>query len=546
LSAIVVFVLVVAGLVLRLLYLRGHYFISADGAVFAAVGKHLLEWKGIVANGAPQPLILPLMPLLMGVTAKILGGLTPEKMELAGHLLSLCAGILAVIPLGLLARKWGGEVGMWTALGLYLLNARFLTQMTEVVPEPLFILFYSLAVAAAWSVLAKPRISMAFLVGVLIALSYLLRAEAFFFLPTFAVLLIIVYLVRRQGKVIPALVLALVLGWLIPSSPYLVWVHGISGKWQLSAKTEYNLQVISRVWGSDDPLVLERTLFGVDRVDVLAPSEKSGLSFILENRDEMVRLYLTNFIRMGRLKWQILKWWGVALFIVGVVGLVSQRGRRLPIALFFAAVVPAFTIPFFHVEERYVYAYFALAQVVAGCGAGVIADLLMNRIHRARTRDIAYVAAALIILAALGVHSKHAFKLAVSPGDLPVEHREMGLFIRGNLPDVGTAGGLALASRMPWVAFYADRENFQYLPFVDSVDELRAACGKFGIGWVVIDGRLVPRLNPSLAPLLDPSNAPPWLKLTVKLDTSPPILLYEIVQYGVVYGVVENPGPGNR
>jgi hypothetical protein len=545
LSAAVLTVLVAAGLALRLLYLHGHFFITPDGAVFAAVGKNLLEWNRIVANGGPQPLILPLMPLLMGLTAKVLGGLSPEKMELAGHLLSLCAGILAVIPLGLLGRKWSGEVGMWTAMGLYLLNARFLTQMTEVVPEPLYILFYSLAVLAAWSVLVKPKVPMAFLVGVLIALSYLLRAEAFFFLPIFAVLLIIVYLVRRQGRIIPGLILALVLGWLIPASPYLVWVHGISGKWQLSAKTEYNLQVISRVWGSDDPLELERTLFGVDRVDVLAPSETSGLGFILENRDEMVRLYLTNFIRMGRLKWQILKWWGVALFIVGVVGLLSQKGRRLPIALFFAAVAPAFTIPFFHVEERYVYAYFALAQVVAGCGVGAIVGLVADRMIVAGKRNTVYIVAALLILAVLGVHSKHAFKSAIAPGDLPVEHRQMGLYIRENLPDVGATGGLALASRMPWVAFYADKENFQYLPFVDSVDELRVACWKFRIGWVVIDRRLVPRLNPALSPLLDPSNAPPWLHLTVELDTSPPILLYEM-QHGVVHGVVENPGPGNR
>jgi hypothetical protein len=373
----------------------------------------------------------------------------------------------------------------------------------------------------------------AFLCGVVIALSYLLRGEAVAFIPVFGLVLLIAAVARRiRARSILGLLVALILGWLIPSTPYLVWVHDVSGKWQLSAKTDYNLQVIARVWGSDNPLDLERTLFGVNRQDVLAPSGQSAVRFAVAHRHEMTGLYLSNLLRIAKLAGAILKWWGLGLAGLGVLVLLLQRGRRLAVALLIASAVPMAALPLFHVEERYLYAYIALAQVLAGCGAGWLASLMLQRVSRPFTRHAASFLIAAIVLGGLAFHAKHALKEAVTPGDLAWEHRALGYYIRDYLPGVAQPGGPAIASRLPWVAFYADRENFEYLPFVDTIEELQPACEKFNIGWVVIDGRLVPRLNPALAPLIDPRKAPDWLQPLVRLPSNPPIVLYRVMKQG--------------
>lgn len=68
------------------------------------------------------------------------------------------------------------------------------------------------------------------------------------------------------------------------------------------------------------------------------------------------------------------------------------------------------------------------------------------------------------------------------------------------------------------------------LLIVDSINELRIACDKYDIGWIITDKRLVPRFSPSHAPLLITTNAPEWLKVVVKLPSGPTIILYQVVR----------------
>ena len=108
---------------------------------------------------------------------------------------------------------------------------------------------------------------------------------------------------------------------------------------------------------------------------------------------------------------------------------------------------------------------------------------------------------------------------------MPREYKRAGLWMKENL-----AKGLVL-TRKPQVGFYADMPTTG--PAIeDTVSDAVARARRVGARYLVVDERYTATMVPGLAPLLDPANAPPGLRM-VREDLSPypeaRIVVYEVV-----------------
>ena len=461
LSVIVLVVLLAAGLTLRLAYMNGHYFVP-----------------------------------------------------LAGNYISLIAGILAVIPIAMLARRLGGSVAMWTAVGLYLFNAKFLPWMTSDTPEPLMTLLLSLALVSSIVTLNKPGVLSAFLTGVILGACWIFRVETFFFIPAYGIFLAIVLLEHKvPSGTITKIAISILVGWMVFAVPMMVYLHGSGGDWMPGVGSDSTFKSFAN---SLEP-----------RKDLIPPYE----SEFLQQSAIVTGTFVENIIRVKRYGLGILKWWGIGLAFIGAMTLLFTREKRLMLGPIGAAIVPIFVMGGFGISERMLIPYMAIAQIIAGVGLARLAGgggVFIKGFQNGPRRTGAYLIIAGLILSGLALHAKHSLMISMSPGDLPYEHRAMAYYIRDNLPEIGKAGGPAVASHLPWVEYYSNIGSFKWLPVVDSVDELRDKAMQQNIGWVVIDARTVYRYNPSLAPLIDYRNAPDWLVPVVSLPSTNPIVLYEV------------------
>ena len=459
LSIIVLVVLLAAGLTLRLAYMHGHYFVP-----------------------------------------------------LAGNYISLIAGLLAVIPIGMLARRLGGSVAMWTSVGLYLFNAKFLQWMTSDTPEPLVTLLLLLALVSSIVTLDKPGILSAFLTGVILGACWIFRVETFFFIPAYGIFLAIVLLARKvPSGTIAKIAISILVGWMVFAVPIMVYPSVSGGDWMPGLGSDSTFQSFAN---SLEP-----------RKELIPPYETE----ILQPPGIVTGTFIENIIRAKRYGLGILKWWGVGLAFIGSMTLLFTREKRMMLGPIGAAIVPIVVMGGFGIGERMLIPYMAIAQIIAGGGLARLAGgVLIKGFQSGPRKTGAYLIIAGLVLSGLALHAKHSLVISVSPGDLPYEHRAMAFYIRDNLPEVGKAGGPAVASHLPWVQYYTNIGSFEWLPVVKSIDEFREKSIQKNIGWVVIDSRTVYRFNPSLAPLIDYRNAPDWLVPVVSLPSDKPIVLYEV------------------
>jgi len=457
LSALVIIVLLTAGVTLRLACMKGHYFVP-----------------------------------------------------MSGNYISLIAGLLAIIPIGWLAKRLGGSVAMWVAVGLYIFNAKFLPWMTSDTAEPIVTLFFSLAVLGSIVTLNKPGIIPALITGLLIGACWIFRVETFFFIPAYSIFFIIVLAVRKVPAVtIVKITGAVLVGWIIFAVPMMIFLFTAGGNWIPGPGSDSTFRTFASALEFRGDLV---------------PPYDDGLSV---SGPGVTGSFVENIFRVKKFGLWILKWWGIGLAFIGGLALLFSKDKRLILGVVGAAFVPLIIMAGFGVVERLLIPYTALAQVVAGVGIAWIAGFFL-RGHKTWHRQTgAYLIIAGLILSGFAFHARHALMTAARPGDLPYEHRAMAYYIREHEPEIGRAGEKSVSSYLPWVKYYSEIENFKWMPVVNSIDELRDYTREENIGWLVIDTRSVYRHSPALSDLLNPRHSPDWLEPVVILPSRSPIILYE-------------------
>jgi len=246
----VIFSLFLAALLIRLIALDRIYLIARDGIHYVSLAR--LFMSGSIAEGLSHPY----HPLYPALTA--LAGMLTGDAALAGQLVNVILGSLAIIPLYVIGRFVHGPKG-GIITGIFFVFQPYCVRFSvDVLSDPTFLFFFVLACylglkasggkeGGTWWGLGA---------GVSGGLAYLTRPEG--------ILLILFLLLwyfwrwlfgpKQQKRSIIAVISCLLLGFVVFAGPYMFFIKTHTGKWQLSMKPSVS-KILKPVDSGDDAAV---------------------------------------------------------------------------------------------------------------------------------------------------------------------------------------------------------------------------------------------------------------------------------------------------
>lgn len=485
--------------------------ITNDASAYLESGRNLVEGRGFVRDGGyPELHFPPGAPVLLGAAWRLTG-----SPQLALASITFLASSLCLLPLAALGRRIGGD-----RAGLAACWVAALAPGITSIPanagggsEPLYLLFL---LVLLWLVSTLPSRegagvwATAALAGLAGGALYLTRPEGLLLVLLVAAVAAVTSgvvgdlrrrrlsrrrLLRQLGP--PTVLLAVLAGCM---APYLVFLHGHTGTWELTAKSQdANLEAWRAVADGDR--------HGRDRV--LYELDDSGLGFVgrSESLAHLAREDPDGYADIVRINasqlWSEyvvprpggavpLGHWALLPFPLTPLALwAGWRHRRDPTVLALLGVVGLATATClgFFVQSRYLVPAVGVLCVLAGVG---LVEL------RPRWRRIGLYGALVLLIVPVLVDIPR--DEGIFAAREPVEHQLAGEWLADNTPV-----GSRIMTRSLVTEFYSARKAVA-LPF-GSVDETIRFAYHHGVEYLVVDEFLMRRFRPQLAPLFEPG---PW------------------------------------
>jgi 4-amino-4-deoxy-L-arabinose transferase-like glycosyltransferase len=225
--------LLTAGTLLRLAALAHAPPINIDEVRYLLTAHHVAVGAGYSDWRGPETHIHPAHPLLTAALA----GSRPQALESCGRVVTFTGSVLFMLPMTALAFRLGGKAVALLGLAFIALHPALARAAATVEPEGLYILAISLALLLLPPLSQGPvpiwRWGVA---GVLFGLAYLARPEG---LPVGLLAgSTAAFLDRANGRHRNWSGLVLLLGaLLLTASPFLLFIHRVTGEWSLTGKT---------------------------------------------------------------------------------------------------------------------------------------------------------------------------------------------------------------------------------------------------------------------------------------------------------------------
>jgi hypothetical protein len=297
-------------------------------------------------------------------------------------------------------------------------------------------------------------------------------------------------------SVIPPLTLFLA-GLAAFAVPYALFLKQHTGAYVNPKTTITQLHSALLEASTTDPYAFEKYYYDLE--DVLA--DPQGLSRVppelLAYRTPLLQRYARNILLEARL-WLTTASLMTLVWIVPAIAcaLALPRWRSVFLLLLFA---PLGAIPASVVDPRYFLPALPAAMILAAFGWEWLDRRFGGRVLAPGLRwGTALSAAALALFLAFDLAAPFLLQR-------PTEYRRAGLALRGALPD-----GARMLARKRQAPFYAGA-IWEWLPFADAAGVAEYARAH-GADYVLLDRRTVVPLRPQLVDLLDPANAPGWLR----------------------------------
>jgi 4-amino-4-deoxy-L-arabinose transferase-like glycosyltransferase len=476
-------------LVTRLLSLQGNRVISADGIGYASTALSFFR-DGNFSGAAFYP---PLYPALVGLCY-----LTGPDIETAGRIVAIIMGSLMVFPVYLLGvALFNRRVGLMTAL-LTIVWPSLRSWSTEVMTQSTYITLILMGIYLAWRGSERKSARLCALSGLFMVLAYLTRPEAIIVF----VLMSLVLLVRHKltgstAREILVFAGTTGAGFALLFIPYVVFVHGITGEWQLTGKTGMALaDALSEYLG---------------RPDMKREPGFVSLSFL-----DVIRMYphflWSNSVKNLQQVWQtMLPWYLWVLTLAGFILAGWRREafwRQLFMLTSFAPL--ALIVIFFFVGPEYLQPYLPVMFLWTGHGIDRIGLALTSRLPAGQwprlsnlldlfpLSVVAVATIALVILAGqLSFKSKRPYHFDDDGGRY--DHKLIGLMLKKQLPAKSI-----IMCKSGRIGFYSELNRVD-IPQASLEEILRTAREK-KVRYLVVDGMLAgarPQLEVLFRPLFN-------------------------------------------
>jgi 4-amino-4-deoxy-L-arabinose transferase-like glycosyltransferase len=212
--------------------------LAARTEVFFADGMRYISQAKVIDQGAWERGLFrsvdhPVYPVAIVAAHRLLGGHEPDDWQRAAQLAAVVAGVLAVIPIYLVAIELIGAANAWLACLLIYTIPINGHVMADAMSESAFLLFWCFGLWSTLKFLRTARLSWLPLVIVFSLLGYLTRPEGLV-VPVSLLAAVMILMLRpslefpkRSGRWALAL---LVLGPIVSASPFMLLKGGISTK----------------------------------------------------------------------------------------------------------------------------------------------------------------------------------------------------------------------------------------------------------------------------------------------------------------------------
>jgi hypothetical protein len=296
-----VFLLTLAGLIFRV----SHYFLFKNTFVLGGdqIQNILLAKKFASGNfyGVLDTYWTPLYPILIGIFTYFI-----DSLIIPSAIISIVAGSLAVTFTYYFVKQSYGKKEALIAALIAIFYPHLMNSVFALGTENIYLLLIVGALFFGWKGLNYNSPKLYFLTGILLGLAYLTRPEAFGYIAFFGLFALVKNL--WQGKLFSksaiVQIIALVLGFSILATPYIVYLRGETGVWTISGKIEVNLAAGSLQEDvEDEDLQVERKQPGM----LLIKSFFLSLIYIQKIFDFLLPFLLIIFIALGLFgnKWNI-------------------------------------------------------------------------------------------------------------------------------------------------------------------------------------------------------------------------------------------------
>lgn len=487
--------------------------ISPDGVEYVAHARRLAA--GDLAKGM-STYWPPLYPALVAVASLVF-----RDAEFAGRLVSAVAGALLVIPAHGLARRWYGRRAALVCASLVALHPLLVYYSTTLLTESTYTLIFTCAVVASWSALTGASARAYAFAGALFGACYLLKPEAFGFVPLLLVMLVARRLLTRtslrqtntslrQSTVVSAG--ALVAGFVAAASPQLLYIRWLTGKWFLSAKMGGHLLQGARAASGDAAAAHSSSL--PDALTALVRLAKA-MRFEYEIFNLIFPTAFVMLVALGlfRRRWTRERAAREAYLLAFVSAALAGYAVTLPNIRFLAPLIPLLLCWVSKgTLEFAAWARGTLARFDAGAAFGA-------RVKRLAAPLV--VAALVASLAPLFVYLMRGDKW----GDYYGQKRA-GVWMKTRV------AAPTVMSTVPVAAFYAGGRNV-VVKGDEDLDALLARARSEGVRYVVVNERDFKHMD-SLRTLLDAREEHAGLRLAQEFAEAPAqrVLVYEVEGVG--------------
>jgi 4-amino-4-deoxy-L-arabinose transferase-like glycosyltransferase len=225
--------LLTAGALLRLAALAHPPPVNIDEVRYLLTAHHVATGMGYCDWRGPETHIHPAHPWLTAALA----GSRQQALESCGRTVTFIGSVLFMLPLTALALRLGGKAVALLGLAFIALHPALARAAATVEPEGLYVLAISLALLLLLPLIEGPISIWSWGgAGVLFGLAYLARPEG---LPVGILAASTAAILGRatgRPRAWSGLVLLLV-ALLLTASPFLLFIHRVTGEWGLTGKT---------------------------------------------------------------------------------------------------------------------------------------------------------------------------------------------------------------------------------------------------------------------------------------------------------------------
>lgn len=224
---------------LRFCFMVHRGVIDFDGAYYAMLGTNLFSGNGYTeAEGIYQWYYPPLYPVQIGLVCLLI-----NDSEISAELVSMFYGILLIIVMFYLGKKLYDRRIAIISTVLCILYVPYISFSSSATTEMPFIFLSVLGMLLAYKALNTGQLLWYFVCGVLLSLIYLTKPAGIQYLFSFFLVFAMIPFLRKKKwiTIIRSLVVFLV-GFMILSMPYIIFLRGHFGYWTPSGLVTRNMQ----------------------------------------------------------------------------------------------------------------------------------------------------------------------------------------------------------------------------------------------------------------------------------------------------------------